>query len=408
MIKLGIKEFQRNISSNIFIILQLAATIILTVAIVSSVQSRSIYYKPFADMLDKDGVVLKTSATSDNEQSIEELSGVDSACLSYMADGIFSTDGTPKHEGSNYPTALNDEYIKRLSPDMKSGKWLSDVDCTEQGKIYGVITDDGITKTGDTVLLSVGYYDESDTAFENILYETYEIEIVGVIRDGAKILDVSNSFKKTEYDYRNLYHDYSFKQDVNPVLFVPYSQMNLPHLSGILKGVQIVNFKENLSESEKNDLKTQLGQYGTVIDDTKNINERSLKYINGEMIKLMPLLICIFVLVAVSSVSLSALRAKKNLKLYGIYYVCGSKWNNCILINLINNTITSVAGILTALIAVNIIKIKGLLANTIFTFGGVQLLFVLAVILLNLLISMLMPIGIMRRNTPKEILTNNE
>jgi hypothetical protein len=126
------------------------------------------------------------------------------------------------------------------------------------------------------------------------------------------------------------------------------------------------------------------------------------------MIKLMPLLICIFVLVAVSSVSLSALRAKKNLKLYGIYYVCGSKWNNCILINLINNTITSVAGVLTALIAVNIIKIKGLLANTVFTFGGVQLLFVLAVILLNLLISMLMPIGIMRRNTPKEILTNNE
>jgi hypothetical protein len=408
VIGLGLKEFRRNAFNNIFIVLQLAATVILTVAIVSSVQSRGIYYKPFKDILVKDGVVLKTSGSTDNEQPVEKLSGVENACLSYRVGGLFSTDGTEKHEGNSYPVALNDGYIKRLSPQMKSGKWLSSVDCTEQGKIYGVITDDGSTETGDTALLTVGYYDEDDTAFENIHYETYEIEIVGVICDGTKILDTSKSFNRTEFDYRNIYHDYSLKQDVSPVLFLPCSQLDLPHVAVTLSGLQIVNFSDSLSDSQRTELKSQLEGYGNIIDDTESINERSLKYINGEMIKLLPLLICIFVLVAVSSVSLSALSAKKNLKLYGIYYLCGSGWKNCTLINLTNNAITSLAGILTAVVAVAVIKGCGLLSNTVFTFGRTQLLSVLGVVLLNLLISMVMPAVIMKRNTPKEILTNNE
>lgn len=408
MIKLGIKEFQRNIFGNIFIILQLAVTVILTVAIVSSVESRTMYYKPFEDLLSKDGAVLKAVNAVGGEKPVEELNGVESACLSYRAGGIFSTDSTEQYEGRNYPVALNDEYIKRLSPEMKNGKWLSEINYSGRSGICGVITDNGSIKTGDKVLMTVGYYDEADVNFENIKYETYEIEIVGVIKDGAKIPDVSKSFKKTEFDFRNFYHDYSLKQDVDPVLFVPYSQLSLAHISCMPSGLQIVSFKEGLSQEEKSGLLSELGKYGTIIDETSAVNERSEKYIREELVKLMPLLICVFVLVAVSSVSLSAISVKKNLKLYGIYYVCGSRWKNCILINLINNVITSAAGVLTAVIIINVIKVKGLLENTVFSFGKPQLLFTAALIVLNLLISMIIPLGIMKRNTPKEILTNNE
>ena len=49
MIKYGIKEFIRNIYSNIFIAVQLAVTLIIAIASVSSVLSRTELYAPVTE-----------------------------------------------------------------------------------------------------------------------------------------------------------------------------------------------------------------------------------------------------------------------------------------------------------------------------------------------------------------------
>lgn len=421
MFRLGLKEFQRSIYVNIFVIIQLAVTLILTVAIVSSVVSRSRFYKPFEDVLSKDGMVMKMSATYGDNLGVTELvhmKGITNVCAIYNMDGMYDTIGIFYEEGeevvreiSCWPAALNDEYVERLSPEMAQGKWLSETDYHDKSKIYGVITENRFIGVGDTVQVKDTYYDENDVNFENPLQKEFDVEVIGVIRNGEKIPDVmSSSSLIADFDFRNLYYDYLVERDVEPVLFVPYSQIEgTEATASVLRGYAIFNFDENLSEKERQDVIETIKQYrGIPEGENKEINERSVSYIRSQMTKLMPLLICAFILVVVSCVSICALSVSRNLRIYGIYYVCGSKWNNCLLINLVNNLITSLLAVFLAVISINVIKLAGLLKNTVFEFGLWQLVFCVGLIALNLIISMMIPVILMRRNTPKEILTNNE
>lgn len=421
MFRLGLKEFQRSIYVNIFVIIQLAVTLILTVAIVSSVASRSRYYKPFEDVLSGDGVVVRMSGaySDDNTGGIDLLNTdfVTNICTAYIMDGMYDTIGIFYENGkeaekeiSCWPQALNDEYVERLSPEMEDGKWLSETDYRDKSKIYGVITDNRFIHVGDTVAVIYYYYDESDINYENPLQREVEVEIVGVIRNGEKIPDVRREYSRVaDFDFRNLYYDYLVERDVEPVLFVPYSQIEgTDATASRLNGFSIINIEENISEQEKQEVMTVIERYSTIVGENKDINARSVNYINSQMTKLLPLLICAFILVVVSCVSICALSVSRNLRIYGIYYVCGSKWNNCLFINLVNNLITSLLAVLLAVISINVIKLAGLLKNTVFDFGLWQFVFCTGLIALNIIISMIIPVILMRRNTPKEILTNNE
>jgi len=90
-------------------------------------------------------------------------------------------------------------------------------------------------------------------------------KVAGILADGAKIPDNSRGYEKEAFDFRNLYHDYSYETDGYPVMFV--SRFKL--------------------ESEGVPAFTQL--------------------------------------VTVNSVSISTLSTKSSLKVYGIYYLCGSR-----------------------------------------------------------------------------------
>lgn len=421
MFRLGLKEFQRSIYVNIFVIIQLSVTLILTVAIVSSVVSRSRYYKPFEDVLSKDGMVMKMSASYGDGFDVTELvnmKGITNVCAIYNMDGMYNTKGVFFEEGkevereiSCWPAALNDEYVDRLSPELSEGKWLNEIDYHDKSKICGVITENRFIAVGDTVQVMYTYYDESDVNFENPLQWAVDVEIIGVIRNGEKIPDVrSTSSLITDFDFRDLYYDYLVERDVEPVLFLPYSQIEgTEATASVLRGYAIFNFDENLSEQKRQDAIEAIKQCRGIFEgENKDINERSLSYIRSQMTKMMPLLICAFILVVISCVSICALSVSRNLRIYGIYYVCGSKWNNCLLINLVNNLITSLLSILLAVVSINVIRIAGLLKNTVFEFGLWQLVLCAGIIALNLIISMIIPVILMRKNTPKEILTNNE
>ena len=55
-----------------------------------------------------------------------------------------------------------------------------------------------------------------------------------------------------------------------------------------------------------------------------------------------------------------------------------------------------------------IIKLLGLFENTVIEFGKVQALACVGVLLFNLAVSAVMPIMLIMRNTPREILSANE
>ena len=312
--------------------------------------------------------------------------------------------------------ALDDDYLKAFTPKMLSGKWLDEYN-SDSDEIYGVITENvGGNSVGDVIdatymnVISekLDYVDIEDY-LENFKFEEIpvKIKIVGIIEDSSKILGFSNDSITNDNDFRSLYSECNKNDSESSHLIVSAEQMNKQGYKMTQSESRICIVNDNLTENEYTKLYRNIRQYGiiTSLDDFRN---NTTTYISSELIKLLPIFISLFILVIVSSVSISALNIKERIKEYGIFYICGSGWKSCILINFINNILTAITSFIITLIILNIMKISGFLGNTVITLGKWQLLVCGGIVVVNLLISLIMPIGIMRKNTPRGILMSNE
>ena len=156
MIKYGIKEFIRNIYSNIFIAVQLAVTLIIAIASVSSVLSRTELYAPVEDFIDGNGYFIDSLFDSAELNSaleeIEEIKNTYSALDTNMFYSIENNNElTEVDESCKYVSALTDDYIKAYTPHMKSGVWLDDYTAGDKDELFAVATENDYYKTGDTV-----------------------------------------------------------------------------------------------------------------------------------------------------------------------------------------------------------------------------------------------------------------
>lgn len=119
----------------------------------------------------------------------------------------------------------------------------------------------------------------------------------------------------------------------------------------------------------------------------------------------LPIVIILFILASVSSISSSALIVRKSLKNYALYYIIGLQWKHCSLVNLLYSII-SLAIAAVAGLAVLIILPHTRLGDMVNIIWSSYIIGAFAIlIILQLLISMIMPLIIIGKNTPKQILT---
>lgn len=205
---------------------------------------------------------------------------------------------------------------------MSSGKWLPNASANGD-LIPAVVTENSNYKTGDIVTImhkeKVGEMSPDDEDFDYADPYKYEyvknkVEIVGVIADGSQLLGFSSAYLGTEDsikekpDFRDLYANVN--KHGNMMLIVPTDCLKDINCKIYPCGNQIVTLKDNVSNERFKELELYLRDYGRVFD-FEDFRENSLVYINGQLIKLVPMLICVIVLVIVSSVSASAVNIKK-------------------------------------------------------------------------------------------------
>lgn len=426
MIKYGFREFIRNIYSNIFIAVQLAIAFLIATAAVSSLLSRTELYTPvkkyFSDC--KGLYICDVLDAAKLDAELKHIGGIDAVIGGYNTSLYFSPTSQDLSDGLGNDrksvNALSNDYINSYSPEMKSGKWLSQAK-TESGKIPAVITENDIYKTGDIVTVMHKQTarkmlpdEENYDSYDPYEYEYVknEVEIIGVVADKSQLFGFSGSDFISEQsrqndlpDFRDLYT--TVNRNENIMMIVPKASIESTGCKIYSYGNLIIRLKDSTSEERITELEFYLRDYGRtfMLDDFK---ENSMVYINGQLIKLVPMLICIIILVIVSSVSASALTVKKRLKDYGIYYICGSKWNSCVFIGLIGNLFTAVMAGGIAVCISNVLTLKGIYENTVIGFGKLHLLCCSCICIFNIIISLIIPIIIMKRNTPKEILISTE
>ena len=93
------------------------------------------------------------------------------------------------------------------------------------------------------------------------------------------------------------------------------------------------------------------------------------------------------------------------MKTFLITYICGARWKSNSLIILINSVITSAAGVFTAAVGYAILSATDIAAYFCIEFTKYEFLFCLPVLLLNIILPIILPLWIISKQTPKELIT---
>lgn len=399
MLRLGIKEFFRRIYTNIFTALQLSVVFILLISIISSVQSRTELYTPVKDYLDGNGIYTMTiSADTDiiTEKDLKEkYSDVDSVLASYITDAVYQN-------GEGKIISYNDEIINMYTPKLDEGSWFESSKLSDD-MLYGVASYSSGLKVNDTVEIENTRYDESDKTFTHPIEEKFAVKIIGVLSEHAQVFG-ADTYISEEDDFRNLYADYD---ESKPLLLLSQKQLTAKKIGYTINtNKQIIKYKNGLSDEQIQKLNKELGSSTPVpLKDFRSVSEL---YVYEQIIKLLPILICIVLLVIVSTVSISALNVKSGLRTYSIYYVCGCDIIRCLGICLLNCILTVVTAIVFALLIVNAGSIFDLSSKIVISMSVTGFFACSAAVVLQIICSMIMPITLMSKSTLKNNLITNE
>lgn len=393
MFSIGIKEFNRRIFSNLFIALQLGAVLFIIISIASSIRSRVEFYNPIKDYLEGEGVYAKLGGLSTEENFREQYPQIENILCAYNP--AFQVDS------AKTDIAYSQKFAESYATKLKEGKWISEIDLNSD-TIYAVVNEKYKLEIGSTFKGYYTYYEPEDTTYTNPIHIYYDVEVVGIIADDTKFFG-GDGYYEDDDDFRNLYGTGEGK-----VLILNNDQLdNLGIGSTISQRKMLIQFEDGMSDEEVSQLESYIRSHGAVIS-LEEFRDRSYMYVYHQLIQLFPILICIILLVIVSTVSISALNTKMSLHTYGIYYMLGCTWKGCLVINLIASVLVSACSTLMCGLTIQILKAMGKLQKTVINFSTYELKWCLLVVAGYIVISMLLPVLFMHSTTPKEHLTSNE
>lgn len=425
LFKTALKSIKKNLALSLMIFVQSAALFLTTSIMVSSVYLRMRAYYPFKDyynskgfcffmgtrdrLLDKNGNIITSSETVLEETSADSIVAAHSVStdLYFESKDIYFEKSlvelyneSPDPEGlggDNFITldgmSYDDEIINRYTPELSAGRWLD----PNAGEIEAVIASDysGLS-IGDEVYMWLPTENDRINA---------RVKIVGKIKDGTRIFGAPSGLESP--DYRNILSVYHDDED-NPLILFSYSvlEKQQPDVFQPINHAAMAKYPDTADpEVIDKDIKA-IGETASIMGLTsmEDIEARSMRFINEQLYMLLPIIIVLTVMVLISSINASALAARNRLRDYAKFYIVGLTWRKCALVNLLQAVIINTAAILMCVAGIFIIQ-KTELAKSVIVFGNSWTAAAVTVLAaFNILISMIMPLIMLSRTSPKQLL----
>lgn len=397
--RLGVKEFIRNIGLNLLIILQLAATLALSIFLTSTVEYRLAHYLPFKEELSSKGLYVHYNGMdynyapiTDKNKIISGLENVKEITATYSSDFMNKAEDKDIYK----VTAYDEKIFTSFKPRLQSGKWLDKRE--EDDYLPAVITHTGRDiKTGDVLVLE-GYNNKNEDV-------DVKVKIIGTLHDGAKVF---SQHEHSAYDnYLDLYMNYNHEQELTPTLFVAVDDMDRLDIGYTVFGKGFITFDDSITDLELKTNSSKVSEYCLAfpIDE---VNARSISHITYQLYLLLPIIIGVLMLVIVSTLSINAINTSKQMRNYAIYYMCGSQWGSCSLISLVSYLIVAAFSFVLSWTVILGLSISGILDKTSLRLGIYQILACLVIILIGLCTSVLTPYLMIRKTTPRQIISTND
>lgn len=409
LFKLGLKNLRQNLLMNILTILQMTVAFLILITMISTIVSRFKHYTPIKEFLNSKGYFYnikyainpETGMTLRTTDEIHDLiEGEDVVAAQYTPWLTYLSDQEAESQNNSYDSpqdkfiSYDDKFAEIFTPELESGRWF-DLNKPVEDTIQVVVSKNNYgLKTGDLVNL---YCFETEV----------KAEIIGMLKDDTKIIDQST--RSTEkIDYRNFYNDFKLEREEAPVFIMLQKELIDKDVVMQLDGNVFVTYPDDASSEviEKGNQKmNQLRSAYT--SSTENMKKNSLEYIFSQIYDLMPIFICVFILTLVGAVSTSALSAKRQLKNYAVYYICGLKWRQCAAVNFFSSLTCVLISFTLSIGSAFAAKATGLLGRTVIELGLWQILGCAVVIVVYMILSIILPLNIIGSSTPNQVLKSN-
>lgn len=392
---------------NVICLIQLIAVFLITAVMVSTLCIRYRTYNPVKSILERDGLYCMYTGTfgavkpggsylevADAINSAEELRG-------YMkADNVITiqTGYVQMSNGRDFarPLFYDNEMIKRYSPQLKKGMWIS-----PNSDELEIVIPEGMfdADVGDNVELLLESRD-----YLNSPFTTGNARIVGILEDGAEILGKERSREISGDTYRFIYEPYypeMEKDDHNPIFLASADALGRLCPDAYMFVDSAFLIYNDPTDEDMVQAHRCAAQMGSSITISLNDMNNSKIYLREQILQLLPIVIVLMILVIVTSVSVSALVARQRLKDYTKYYILGLQWKQCALVNLLQALIVGAASLIIAIILIFAVSITAM-AETIMIIWNFWLLTAFfGILALYLIFSMLMPLIMLGSTTPK-------
>lgn len=402
------KSLKKNMIMNAFAIIQMCAVFVLTAIMMSSLSIRYATYKPFEKILSGNGIFVHYSgfaSTTSTSSQIEDVFDKKTFyeqfphakhIISCYAPIIYignEQDGYYEHQ----IISMDDELIQIYQPELEAGRWMK---CNPDGEYVEAVVSDNIY--GWTIGELIEIHSALDP--EN---QPVKLKITGVLKEGAKV-PIGNHIVSEDIDYNSFYYPYSFEIEQLPLILTSSSALEKIAGASVKQGVtalSIIIYDESAEEKMINDDIKKLDRFGTCYYSQLHLCELYSKiYLKKQLYNLLPIVIVLFVMTIVSTISSSALSARRRLHDYAIFHVVGLQWKYCSIINFFQSIIIVIISIsiTAAILILFVLRFQNeitIIWNQ-YLWGAEFLL-----VVFYLIISMVMPLFTIMHHTPKQILS---
>lgn len=398
MIRLGFREFIRNIKRNILIIVQMVAVYVIAIFTMSAFEEQYRLMDGVSGVFDDTGmIVLRSSISSGDYLNIDEMEE-----MLVKVDAIeYSINYNLEKNGYSIGLVASNPDNISYRPELIKGKWCEDVP-HEEGVINAVVS------TNMPFGQEIGNIVEIDG---------HTFKITGIVDTKEMVYGTSSRYTYKESSYLEYYQPISNINNIDCLIIASFEdiQKNSPYktnYSSVWGFIGTVDFEDDITDEEiKYNMKQMTERYkyeeGSEMMLTDEMYDYSWRLI---MLKIMPMLMLLVVIIIVLIVSLvisgtiNVLYERRN---YGIYFICGNNWKNTFKFSLVNWAMMAVISIGLAVGACVFIYSKKLINGLILSFTGMHLIAVIGITVAMLVIAVFIPYIKLRRIQPVNILKEN-
>lgn len=385
MFGISLSEICKRWKSTLLLAVLMGIIMFLLVLVISTFERQVEKYKPFEELLEQDGEMISVWLTKHEvAETLEEYMDKMKGIKEYHAASILGG-----HDGDyEYMLYGYDQLLGGYVPDMAEGVWYSEAEKTE--------ADVEIVISPNKLGIGLGDY------IELRYLEGTSFHVCGVLEDNFSYFNPHRwQMYSSVYDW---FLDYEASKENVMLCFADVEELEKAGIAW-LDFLTLVAYESDITDEEIAYNQELFARNSTINGAYfKDIRERTLREIEGKMLELVPIVVGIAVLVVIGIISLVSLDTIAGLKDYAIFYCCGIKWNRILLINAIKSLLSCVLGFMLMMAARAYLVSSGKAKDLLIEIGGSQMLGIVAVGVLMVITAIIVPIVLVRRNTPVSVL----